>query len=91
MGAFRGATRGFAGAFEGRIFGLRALLTVTGGGAAAAAPTLALTVRVPRWGLRVPLRVWGRCGLADFGQPVVQLPFVCCGRLRLKTKDKRKM
>lgn len=84
MGAFGRHPGGFAGAFEGRLFGLRAL--VTSGGAVA---TLAFTVRVPGRGHGAARGLGGRCGLADFGQPVVQLPFVCCRRFGLQTRKKK--
>ena len=56
------------------------------GGAVAA---LALSVRVSGRGLRATRGLGGHRGLADFGQPVVQLPFVGCRRLRLQTRKKK--
>lgn len=87
VGAFGRHPGGSAGALRGRIFGVRVLAT----GGAAAVAALALTVEVARRGLCAPRGLWGRRGLADLGQPVVQLPFVCCRRLGLKTRRKRQV
>lgn len=50
---------------------------------------LALPGRVPRRRLCVPQGLWWGGRLADFGQPVVQLPFVCCRRLGLKKEQEK--
>lgn len=79
LGALRGTPETFAGALRGRVFGIRMLLVT-------AALTNTLIFLAPSWRLCASPTLQGHWWLVDFGQPVVQLPFVCGWRLRLEAE-----
>lgn len=81
LGSLCGTSEGFAGTLRGRVFGLRVRLV------SAAVSTLAFLA--PTWRLGARPTLEGHWGLVDFGQPVVQLPFVCCRRLGLETETEK--
>lgn len=78
LGPFRGTSEGFAGTLRGRVFGLRVWLV--------SAAVSILAFLAPTWRLGARPTLEGHWGLVDFGQPVVQLPFICCRRLGLETE-----
>lgn len=78
----RGTPESFAGTLGGRVFGFRVLLV--------RAVVTTLTFLAPAWRLCARPTLKGSGWLVDFGQPVVQLPFVrCCWRLGLETDRER--